>query len=384
MDKKIPLLFELFRDALGTVSFPKEHLALLDEDTVRDLYTLAKKHDLAQIVADRLGEFGLLTQCDVSQKLLKQQLLAVYRSERLKAAYERISAVLDKAAIPYLPLKGTVIRPLYPQPYYRTSCDIDVLVKEESLEAAVSALSEAFPLEKEIERAYHDVSLYIKGGIHLELHFSILENLPTMDKVLARVWDYTLPATEGSFQRKMTSEFFLFHHITHAAYHFEKGGCGIRPLMDVFLILQKTEHAPETLDSFLQEAALADFYRHFTSLARVWFLNEPHTPVTEQMEAYLLEGGIYGSFENSVASASSKHRGKYLFKRIFPPYKNLANTYPSLTKCPILYPLFLVRRWFRVFNGKKRKRAVNEVKTSMAMTAEQKDGITALFGALGL
>ncbi|MBO5652814.1 MAG: hypothetical protein J6S44_01200, partial [Clostridia bacterium] len=141
---------------------------------------------------------------------------------------------------------------------------------------------------------------------------------------------------------------------------------------------------PVVLESLLQEAALSDFYSHFVSLARVWFLKEPHTSFSAQMEAYLLEGGIYGSFENSVATASSRQRGKYLFKRIFPPYKTLAKTYPSLTKCPILYPLFLVRRWFRIFNGKKRKRAVNEVKTSMAMTAEQKDGITALFGALGL
>ena len=102
------------------------------------------------------------------------------------------------------------------------------------------------------------------------------------------------------------------------------------------------------------------------------------------MEAYLLDGGVYGSFENSIATATSQSHGSYLFKRIFPPYKTLAKTYPSLTKCPILYPLFLVRRWFRVFNGKKRKRAVNEIKTSMALTTEQKEGFAALFDALGL
>lgn len=385
MDMRTALLFEIFRDALGTASFPEEHLSLLTEEAVRALYGVAKSHDLSQILADFLDKRKLLTENEISQKLIKQQLLAVYRYERLEAAYKKICAALEEAQIHYLPLKGSVIRPLYPTPYYRTSCDIDILVREEVIETAISILSAAFPLEKEPETAFHDVSLYFKGGIHLELHFSILENDPEMDKVLSRVWEYTAPAEEGAHRLVMTNEFFLFHQITHAAYHFKMGGCGIRPFMDVFLILQKTTHDEAILRTLLDEAGLTDFYRHFVALSRVWFLGEAHTDVTSKMENYLLGAGVYGSLENQASTAAAKKsRFRYLIRRIFPSLHSLSNVYPRLAKYPVLYPFYAVKRWFRVFNGKKRKRAINEIKVSMALTTEQKDGITALFDALGL
>ena len=384
MEMRTTLLFELFRDALGTASFPQEHLSLLNEDTLRALYAVSKGHDLAQIVADTLGKLHLLQGNEVSQKFLKQQMLAVYRYERMNAAYQKICAVLEQERIPYLPLKGSVIRTLYPEPYYRTSCDIDLLVKEEHLETAIRVLSEAIETEKEAERAYHDVSLYFKGGVHLELHFSILENIPSMDGVLSRVWEHVSPESEGLSRQKMTEEFFLFHQIAHAAYHFDKGGCGIRPFLDVFLILQKTNHDEKILTALLEEARLSSFYRHFVALARVWFLGEAHTAITAQMEQYLLGAGVYGSFENRVVTAAAESRGSYLLKRIFPSFENLKKTYPKLAKLPILYPFYVIKRWFSIFNGKKRKRAVNEIKASMALTNEKKDDITALFDTLDL
>lgn len=384
MEERGMLLFELFRDALGTVPFPKEHLSLLTEETVRSLYTLAKGHDLAQMLAEPLGKQGLLSGGETAEKLLKQQMLAVYRHERLNAAYERVCLALEEAEISYLPLKGSVIRPLYPQPYFRTSCDIDILVKEEALQAAVAALSAVLPLEKEPERAYHDVSLHFMGGIHLELHFSLLERSAEMDKVLSRVWDYTLPEGEGLYRQKMTEEFFLFHQIAHAAYHFKMGGCGIRPLMDVFLILQKRSHDAEKLNALLSEASLFDFYTHFVSLARVWFLGEPHTAVTKEMERYLLSGGVYGSFENKLTTATGDGRFLYLLKRVFPPFRALSVSYPRLAKHPALYPFYIIKRFFRIFNGKKRKRAVEEVKQTAALSDEKRKDTAALFSALGL
>lgn len=384
MVERAALLFELFRDALGTVPFPEEHLSLLTEETVLSLYPIAKDHDLAHLLSEALGKHGLLTENEISQKLIKQQMLAVYRYERLHAAFQKICAVLEKENIPYLPLKGSVIRSLYPAPYLRTSCDIDILVKEEAVEKAIAALLAAIPTEKDIERAYHDVSLYFKGGIHLELHFSILESSARMDQVLARVWDYTEEDGKGTFRQKMTAEFFLFHQITHAAYHFQTGGCGIRPFMDVFLIQQKMPCDKEKLNALLEEASLSAFYTHFTALARVWFLGEAHTAVTAQMERYLLGGGTYGSLENRVTLSASDGRGKHLWKRIFPSFRSLVKVYPQLAKLPVLYPFYVIKRWFGIFNRKKRRKAVTEIKQTVSLTDEKREDVSSLFHALRL
>ncbi len=60
-----------------------------------------------------------------------------------------------------------------------------------------------------------------------------------MDTILETVWEHASPVKEGEYCYRMTEEFFLFHQITHATYHFISGGCGIRPFIDLALLLQK-------------------------------------------------------------------------------------------------------------------------------------------------
>ena len=50
-----------------------------------------------------------------------------------KAEYENLCSAFEKAQIPFLPLKGSVIRKYYPEAWMRTSCDIDILVHDEDV-----------------------------------------------------------------------------------------------------------------------------------------------------------------------------------------------------------------------------------------------------------
>ena len=42
--------------------------------------------------------------------------------------YNSICSALNRESIAYIPLKGSVIKDLYPESWMRTSCDIDILV----------------------------------------------------------------------------------------------------------------------------------------------------------------------------------------------------------------------------------------------------------------
>ena len=66
--------------------------------------------------------------------------MSVYRNEQIKYAFAQICDTFELSSIPYIPLKGSVIRPYYPKESMRTSCDIDILVKEENHEAAIDVL----------------------------------------------------------------------------------------------------------------------------------------------------------------------------------------------------------------------------------------------------
>lgn len=83
-------------------------------------------------------------------------------------ALQKIEAALNEEQIPYIPLKGSVLRNLYPAPEMRTSCDIDVLVHEEDIERAVAVIEQAtdFTMQKRNYEVSGDKiqGVYMKPG----------------------------------------------------------------------------------------------------------------------------------------------------------------------------------------------------------------------------
>ena len=102
-------------------------------------------------------------------------MLAVYRYEKINYELGRLRKVLNEAKIPFIPLKGSVLRRYYPEPWMRTSCDIDVLVHEEAVDQAAQIIVDKLGYAYE-KKQYHDISLMSDGGVHLELHHTIKEN----------------------------------------------------------------------------------------------------------------------------------------------------------------------------------------------------------------
>ena len=137
----------------------------LTPEVISSLYLLSKHHDLAHIVASAFQKNGILADDDISKELNKQRLLSVYRNEQMKYAFSEICEILENAEIKYIPLKGSVIRPYYPEESMRTSCDIDILIPENDIETATAKFTEnGYKLRK---KNFHDVSLFSHTGIHL-------------------------------------------------------------------------------------------------------------------------------------------------------------------------------------------------------------------------
>ena len=149
---------------------------------------------------------------------------------------QTIYKLFEDNAIEFIPLKGAVIRQYYPEPYMRTSCDIDILVHEEDLERAKNALVSALNYKSSEKISFHDISLFSLGGIHLELHYNLKEKRQNLDELLGKVWDYAVNTKEGKYFKLQSPEFYIFYHIAHMANHFLRGGCGIRTFIDLYFI----------------------------------------------------------------------------------------------------------------------------------------------------
>ena len=117
-------------------------------------------------------------------------MLAVYRLEKLNYELTKLCGALEQAEIPFIPLKCSVLRQYYPEPWMRTSCDIDVLVHEENLKRTISYLTEHLGYSYESQSS-HDVSLFSKNRNHIELHYDILGDnvIDSVETVLKTIWD---------------------------------------------------------------------------------------------------------------------------------------------------------------------------------------------------
>ena len=359
----------------------------LTEETLEQLYLLAAKHDLAHLAGDALYKNKLLPKdSSVAEKFQKAQVTALYRYTQLEHEYKQISRVLQKTEIPYIPLKGIIIRPFYPQPYLRTSCDIDVLIPEKDLEKAIAQLTDELHYTWDGTIQYHDVSLFSPNGFHLELHFNINETHETMDRLLSQVWENSSPLEEGSYEYRQSPEFFMFHQVAHMAYHFLGGGCGIRPLIDLYILRQKMLFDENILQAFCAQCKLDDFYNYAKLLCDVWFGNASHSDLTLQMENYILHGGVYGNLENSITvkRGADQSAFAYIMSRLFVPYKSLKMRYPVLVKHKWLYPFMTVWRWVETLSPAKRRRASAELKQNRYIKKGDQDNMQVFLSQLGL
>ncbi len=350
------------------------------------LFVLAKSHDMAHLCGYALSRAGVELPEEVKRKLQQEQTLAIYRYEQSNYELQEICACFEKAEIDFLPLKGSVIRSLYPEPWLRTSCDIDVLVHEEDLERAMENLI-AMGYEKG-DRYLNDVSLFSPSGVHLELHFSLIASgsLDKGEELLQKAWEYTLPFEEKCYHKIFVDAMFYYFHIVHMAKHYTYGGCGIRPFVDLYLLHHTVEFDEEKRKTLLEKSGLGEFAKQARILSEIWFGDGEHTELTLQMEGYLLGGGTYGSVQNQVVVQQARRggKGKYFFARIWMPYEQLKAQYPNLEKRRWLTPIYQIRRWFRLIFGGRMKNSVRELKRAGATDKQAQAQAERMLMELGL
>ena len=366
MDRKIvDIMFALLNQEMGFKTFSEDFVVDIKDEYLKPLYLLAKKHDLAHIIGNALEKLGVVDEITEGKKrFVLERNLAVFRTETLMAELEVLCAELSKNKIDHIPLKGSVIRKLYPEPWMRTSCDIDVLVKKQELNRAISLLTDNLGYNcKSIGQ--HDAQIFSPTGVHIELHFSLqeAETEKTAGKYLDSVWERVSPT--DYFTKVMPDEFLYTYIISHMIKHVKFGGCGIRAIMDIHLLSKSIDL--EKTRGPLKRCGFLPFAEAVENLASAWFGDGQKSELSTRLEEYILTGGVYGSFDNKISARQSRQKTKlgYFLRRLFIPFGELKQKYQILHKCAILYPFCLVARWFSaIFNKETKARISKEVKKS--------------------
>ena len=327
---------------------------LISAEECRELLQIGMRQSIQPIIYN--GLIKLKAPVEALREHEGVRYRSVFEYVQRSAALQQISALFDQAGIPYIPLKWAVLCRLYPEPYLRSSCDLDMLVHEDDIEQAVSVLENrtAFTV---LRKSYHDISL-LNATIHLELHFSIKENMESIDELLKKAWDFTSPSGNGQ-QYDFTPEYQIFHVITHMLYHFLHGGIGIRPFLDLWLLRHKTEYDENIVRAMCSECGILLFYEECCRLAEVWMGREEETETSRMLEEFCLAGGIFGTEQFKNAARQRKRRGMgYIISRVFPPAYQVKEFYGDETEKKhrlLYYYLKRLKSWF----SKERRAELN-------------------------
>lgn len=346
---------------------------------------LARYHDLTHLLALGLRNNGLLTL--ENGELKKEIFHAAFRFEQLNYELTSICRTLERAQVPFIPLKGSVLRRYYPEPWMRTSCDIDVLVHEEDLDGATAALADA--LNYRIgEKSAHDIQIFTPSGQHIELHFNLIEDhrIKGASAILSRVWDAAVPCGGWTYQYEMPDELFYFYHIAHMAKHIENGGCGIRPFLDIWVLMHYVPHDRDRRERLLTDGGLSVFAGQAERLAEIWFGNGVRDDTACHLENYIINGGVYGNLVNQISVQQIKQGGRlrYACSQIWLPYEALKWAYPSLERKPQLLALYELRRWGRLLFIDGIGRGLSKLRLNSSISNECTANVRELLSALGL
>ena len=205
-------------------------------------------------------------------------------------------------------------------------------------------------------------------------------------KVLKDVWETAVCRNGYNFWYEMPDEVYYFYHIAHMAKHFENGGCGIRPFIDLWILDNLSKAENKKRGELLKKGGLLKFAKAARKLSRIWLKNEEYDALSKQMEDYILRGGVYGNTENRVVVQQQKQGGRirYAFSRICIPYETIKFYYPVLQKYRWLTPFMQIRRWCKLIFGGYLKRSANELKLNMKVSNARALAVQELLNNIGL
>lgn len=381
------LLLQMIGSAVNCDFVPTASVSDASEDQLKQLFRLAKRHDLAHIAGFAMQNAGQIPQGEIGDQFQMAMMQAIYRCARQEQELESISRLFEAEKIPFIPLKGAIIRKWYPENWLRTGCDVDILVHHCDVERAVEML------QSRLRYTYcttspHDVALDSPSGVHLELHFDLVDESVSKEQraLLEDVWETAIPETGWTYRMAMESRRFYFYNIAHFAKHFSGSGCGIRPFVDVWVMNHVAGYSSDMCGELLEQGELLTFAKAAERMADAWFSGGEKDALLLQIEAYILDNSVHGSLDNVVLANRARHGSEFkaLMAKIFLRYDAIKEYYPILKKHKWLLPFVEVYRWFRLLFGGSAGRVAHMVKENAAISEDEAAQIGNMLHQLGL
>lgn len=335
-----------------------ENLTLPEGFSLSDVDELVRSQSLLPMVYRGALNCGVAP----TDALMQQYQMAYYRimiqSEKQMRSVRKLLAAFDQNGIDYIPLKGTVLKGLYPQPELRIMGDADILIRMEQYEQIkelMPTLGYWFDHESSYDLPWCEKNLYA------ELHKRFFA--PKYRELSDYFGDGWKIAREQDGKFSLTQEDEFCYIFSHMMVHFRAMGIGARQIVDLF-VYRRThpDMNEEIILQIMEKLQLTQFYRNISKLLQVWFQGEESDPTTDLITAYIFSGGSWGTLERKLYSKEAMSTGadgrvRYsrfsaLIHTLFLPMDEMQLMYNVLFKHPWLCPVYYVVRWVDVLRDR--------------------------------
>lgn len=333
-----------------------------DGNTYEQLCAAAESLGISALTAFSLKKKGIVTP-ELQVTLARAQRRALL----LDAEYRKISKALKEAHIRHLPVKGIVIKDLYPSVGLREMSDIDIWFdpsRAESVRSIMTALgysTEYFGTSK------HDV--YLKPPMFcVEMHRQLIDG-----DVLPEGIDYYNDQWEKLNRTRKDKEYVLeqshedlyVYVAAHAYKHYLIAGVGIRVLLDFYVMLHEwgSDMDMSYIAKECQKLGIADFENLIRRISEHLFDRQSLNRQDKLRLDEFICSDIHGNMQQYYANAigKSKNKRSYIISRLKTTDDQLRN-HPFLSRHKALRPFYFpVRLTDALF--KRRKMLKTELKT---------------------
>lgn len=360
MNDTVKALIYLLSCAVNSVKADETKIRSVN---IEELYDICKNLTLRATVYAALKSAGISSETfylAYNKAVRKNVLLDIERT----ALLERFEA----QGIWYMPLKGSLLKELYPENGMREMADNDILYDAEKQEEVRTIMLSARYTAENIGSDHHDV--YMKPPVlNFEMHTKLFE------PVHVRMYEYycdterlMLPDADKKYGYHLSDNDFYVYITAHEYKHYSGGGTGLRSLLDRYVYLS---HKRDTLDweyisVQLEKLNIADFERQSRQLTEKLFSSTVFPVLTEDEQEMLLEYlnyGTYGTTEHAAENKvkkyindSEKHtKLGFVLNMLIPDMEFMKNYYPLFYRHKLLLPIGYIWRCIKGITTKQRK-----------------------------
>ncbi|MCR5459910.1 MAG: nucleotidyltransferase family protein [Acetatifactor sp.] len=279
---------------------------------------------------------------------------------------QAIFDAFEEWGIWYLPMKGIILKELYPENGMRQMSDNDVLCDADKMEEVRKIMLARGYTKKGAGKGNHDV--YLKAPmLNFEMHRSLFatRHAKVFRDYYADVKRLMIKDENRGYEYRLSDEDFYVYFTVHERKHKDFSGIGIRTLLDRYVFLKEKGDSLDWNYVEEQESLLEikEFEIERRKLAMNLFSGETVPELAAEDEIILTEylgAGANGNMDLLIQKKLEKmSKPRFVLECFFPKMEYMKRSVPFVDKWPWLYPAGVVFRWGRILI--KRKGIVSRV-----------------------